>query len=958
MDVTDEINFGDLQKHERYKKLQRDLKLARIKQTKILENSEFNVREKFKTNFNLKTSGLIQSLPWPSCSSINADPSDFNSTVTSSTLQVSRTGSEVLASSCHLKKLISKRQMLHKPMATSSLKQYSEADQSVDDRAIMPPPSSSNIIRPPAKRSSPSVTTESLNQSRQPPSFTDDLYSRGKQSFSDGNSSTDHPEDSGCPQDQSRGKPIVRDFYRWRVVLNDQGQLLIKGSLENGKIARSKPVLKMLSSTKVESIYKHTYCLHGNIIDEKNELPKYIYTKFYSGFPDDWENIHQIWKNYVAQGSKENYRWPMDVCFSDDDLNSEITDITDIHRSSETKFQEPSSIDKSTPQRSSGYSSDIRPESNSKSSENLSRDVNLKDASHLSSRNKTMEVSSFSSEKENRSRMENKSQDESRHLGENRSGNLYTALNYAQTLKDYIFEDKLTIITQNLLNENCPREYVRYVNETIENLNHLISYKMTNLDETEVKRPRVEAKNDSRIAEDFQRNCSTPLFACNERMLNASTQVSANEVVQRISNVETEKRNEKHETYPKMISPQNLNPVTSGDISESETYAGIPKISMDRIFQSKNYHSRYKERKIERNLKSNALKLSANDCRDNLSYDSSVSLTEEEIQKNYEEKSNKARLNSNIPQFGTNTSKVFGGRTDLQLDPLRQNRIPLEVMRKTCFEENRKRIENSNTTANFNNANLTSLDRENRKTPNDKENLEANKQPGSLETFQMKEAQSSQHLKVDDQRGKLKATIVNSEVSALQRSKRPHKNQFLTFESDDSRPEQREKDEAFKNSTFLKGAETFQDPEKIASEDREISGNDYFGSENNPKLLEFWTPHVTFDGKNYHLIFEGILLNAVGRPMKKKFISNHVVRRVSSKVIETEDRQFYKLIGDLHNTKHVVPKELLPQCRNGCPAKIDHFCAMWLKLKGVFRKQRYRRASTKICYRTFTKCSK
>lgn len=212
--------------------MQRDLKLARIKQAKILENSEFNLKEKFKTNFNLKANGLIQSSPWPSCSSINADPSDFNSTVTSSTLQVSRSGSEVLASSRHLRNLISKRQIQHKPMATSSLKQYSETDQSIDDRAIMPPPSSCNIIRPPAKRSSPSVTMEPPNQPRQQPSFTDDLYFRGKQSFLDGNSSTDHPEDSGCPQDQSRGKPVVRDFYRWRVVLNDQGQMLIKGSLD------------------------------------------------------------------------------------------------------------------------------------------------------------------------------------------------------------------------------------------------------------------------------------------------------------------------------------------------------------------------------------------------------------------------------------------------------------------------------------------------------------------------------------------------------------------------------------------------------------------------------------------------------------------------------------------------------------------------------------------------------
>lgn len=51
--------------------------------------------------------------------------------------------------------------------------------------------------------------------------------------------------------------------------------------------------------------------------------------------------------------------------------------------------------------------------------------------------------------------------------------------------------------------------------------------------------------------------------------------------------------------------------------------------------------------------------------------------------------------------------------------------------------------------------------------------------------------------------------------------------------------------------------------------------------------------------------------SAVGRPMKKKFTSNHVVRRVSSKVIETENRQFYKLIGDLHNAKHGNYKKMI-----------------------------------------------
>ena len=585
-------------------------------------------------------------------------------------------------------------------------------------------------------------------------------------------------------------------------------------------------------------------------------MPKYIYTKFYSGFPDDWENVHQIWRNYVAQGSRETYRWPMDVSLSDDDLNSEITDITHIHKSNEKKYQESSSIDKSIPQRSSGYSSEIQQEKNSKSSENFSRDVTLKSHSHFPTSNKTIEVLSFCNKKENRSRNENRSQDENRSVDETRSGNLYTALNYAQTLRDFIFEDKLKIIHQNLLNENCPREYTRYVKETIENLNYLTSCKIINMDESEAKRPKLESKNDSRIIEDFQRNCSTSLFNSEERMLNASMQVPDNEV-EKISNFQRVKqRDKKYEKNLNMISPQILKSQisslkTNDDISESETY-GIPKISADRIFQSKLFHSRYRERKLERNSKSNKTHMKAEDCRNNLGYDSSVSLTEEEIQKNLEGgKADKSRSNSNIAQFRMNASKGFVGRSDSNPDHKKQNRSPLEVTRKTYFEENRKRIENSNT-PNSKNTNFISSDSEKRKTLSDKENMESNMQPVYSEASQIKKTQCLQHLEVNnDSREKQKST------------KRPPKNQFLDFESDDNRHEQIEKDERIKNATFSKRSETFQDSEKTTSENQEILGNDSFGSEKNPKLLESWTPLLTFDGKDYHLVFEGILLKYV-----------------------------------------------------------------------------------------------
>ncbi|XP_051159265.1 uncharacterized protein LOC127280354 [Leptopilina boulardi] len=68
--------------------------------------------------------------------------------------------------------------------------------------------------------------------------------------------------------------------------------------------------------------------------------------------------------------------------------------------------------------------------------------------------------------------------------------------------------------------------------------------------------------------------------------------------------------------------------------------------------------------------------------------------------------------------------------------------------------------------------------------------------------------------------------------------------------------------------------------------------------------------------------------------MKKKFTTSQIIKRISSFVIKTADYKFYKLVGEINIKKHVVPKELLPQCRTGCPVNIDEFCATWLKLKG------------------------
>ena len=501
-------------------------------------------------------------------------------------------------------------------------------------------------------------------------------------------------------------------------------------------------------------------------------------------------------------------------------------------------------MEKSTPHRSSGY---ISQERNSNFSENTNKDSNLKDHSHFSTGNNTVEVTNVSNEKRNKNQTESSS--------DRSKGNLYAALNYAQTLKDIIFEDKLTYITQNLLNENCPREYVTNVNDVIKILNYLLSYKIRNTCELEAKEARIEYKNDSKTPEEFQRYCSTPFLKVNEPVPNASSQdPDIDDVNKRMnSQLETLNTNKYHAVNPKTNNTQRVNLKTDSNISESETYAGIRKIPVDRILQSKPFYSRFKGKKVERNSRNNKAKSIAEDSRNNMVYDSSVSFTEEEFPQDHERGiQSQTKLHSNILKSKLNTSNIFGARSDLNQDK-RQNRTPLEMLRKTNVEENKTRIQHSDQNP------------EEKKILSDKENIEENKQNDSWENSEAKNTQNKHNLQIHDvnsnQRGKQKPTIISSEiVDVLYKSRRPHKNQFLSYESDSNRQDKIEKAGEFKNSTFLKTVELNTNLEEKTQNQEDLSKGDTFGSKNNPKPLEAWTPQVVLDGNDYHLVFEGTLL--------------------------------------------------------------------------------------------------
>ena len=80
-------------------------------------------------------------------------------------------------------------------------------------------------------------------------------------------------------------------------MLTEHGQLVIKGMSPCNKICQSKPIVRKLSSISVESVGKDLYYIQGNIVDDEHELPEYVKSKFYNGFPDDWENCSSNLEN-------------------------------------------------------------------------------------------------------------------------------------------------------------------------------------------------------------------------------------------------------------------------------------------------------------------------------------------------------------------------------------------------------------------------------------------------------------------------------------------------------------------------------------------------------------------------------------------------------------------------------------------------------------------------------------
>lgn len=199
---------------ERYKKLERTLKLASLRQ----ENRTQDV------SWPLLTS--------PSISSINADP--FDSTTNIPSLQVSKIDNEVVSSSNNLRNILLKKKGInsnHKMIATSSVKKFRGENDCLKDRLMMPPPNFNNhfcIEKKSNSLTSPDARIRSNSSDidiKSPKKKGNHIFSSNNGNYID----SFIPLQTSC--DNFVNKNVIM-FTKWKVMLNEQNQLVIKGKIE------------------------------------------------------------------------------------------------------------------------------------------------------------------------------------------------------------------------------------------------------------------------------------------------------------------------------------------------------------------------------------------------------------------------------------------------------------------------------------------------------------------------------------------------------------------------------------------------------------------------------------------------------------------------------------------------------------------------------------------------------
>ncbi|XP_067210238.1 uncharacterized protein [Linepithema humile] len=386
---------------------------------------------------------------------------------------------------------------------------------------------------------------------------------------------------------------VERVFLKWKVMLNNQHELIIKGTLACGKIAHSKPISRRYTATCIESKFKYKYHLEGNIVDETNGLPNYVRGKFYNGFSDDWENVYLLWRTYVNQGCPITFHWLTPITDSDDDSKSEMTDLrytcvnndevvprTKSHRLAERIQSEYSS--NKFPKKKEKYNNCLK-----YSSQNYEKN--------------TLFIKPLIPESKNKAPVSQTSLAYDEDGEQNFRPNVNTSHSSRKMtiLKDYIQKDKPNIIINNLIDKNCSRAYIDKIVEMCDCLNYVASYEA--LSEC-IHSPMVLARQHT-----FKSEQTSPQQTAMLDSNCVDTNKIGNRTMEPKSYVHSSDLGYKsvkndfitaHQSNPISTKPER-NDYKNLDKSESEIYSGIPKIQIERVLRHRErMHNGQVEKKI------------------------------------------------------------------------------------------------------------------------------------------------------------------------------------------------------------------------------------------------------------------------------------------------------------------------------------------------------------------------
>lgn len=256
---------------------------------------------------------------------------------------------------------------------------------------------------------------------------------------------------------------------------------------------------------------------------------------------------------FVQQGCSATFRWPTPITDSDDDIKSEITDITFAYSTSPKNKISPKKC------------LSEQKIKNKQNSHSYNKKIDSFTQTHISDvtenlcyngENIQFLINQYNNNKENYKQKDNMN------------------LNYCHIKnKTKNVNDILNVIVNNLTDKNCSQEYISKIFEILDCLNYVVSYKSiqdrSNIEHTKLKQDiQIEEKN-------------------SEINYNLS-EYNQSEIVKNYNDSLSKKR-----TFTEMNN-------TSTSDSESAIYTGIPKIPIERIIRQKKTLLKSSKRKIRK----------------------------------------------------------------------------------------------------------------------------------------------------------------------------------------------------------------------------------------------------------------------------------------------------------------------------------------------------------------------